>query len=53
MFVLCLSVCTVQISVGSSMLQKSNCRDYAAAVRYKIMIQEGCETKLLGLLECG
>jgi len=52
-FVLCVSVRTVRISVGSSMLQKSNCRDYAAAVRYKIMVQEGCETKRLGLFECG
>ena len=53
MCVLCLSMCTVRISVGSSMLQKSSCRDYAAAVRYKIMIQEGCETNHLGLFECG
>jgi len=46
-------VCTVRISVGSSMLHKSSCRHYAAAVRYKIVIQEGCETKHLGLFECG
>jgi hypothetical protein len=53
MYVLCLSVCTVQISVGSSMSQNNSCIDYTAAVRYKIVMQKGCETKHLGLFECG
>lgn len=47
------SFCVHSANISSSVLQKSSCRDYAAAVRYKIMIQEGCETKRLGLFECG